>query len=262
MKRIYGVSLLFGVLVFATTQSFAAALQLQLLDGYGPYQTGSGGEFTFGVIAGDTSPTIASSYAADTRGYGSSASSFQTFCVEGTEYINANSTYSATYNTVTVKGGVALTQGAAWLYSQFATDGNFNGIATYNYDHGGLNPAARRNSANDLQLALWLLMGGQESTTLANVYTRSSDGSHNYFMDAAINKFGSFAGADTTAATVGYDGVYVMNLYGADGTPAQDQLVYNNNGNIPNVVPDGGMTVTLLGMGMTGLAFVSRRMRR
>ena len=76
----------------------------------------------------------------------------------------------------------------------------------------------------------------------------------------AVNTFGSDLLA-SAAATTGFDNVYVLNLTTLDGRAAQDQLVYTT-GAIPNVIPDGGMTAMLLGVGFTGLAFVSRRMRK
>ena len=100
-------------------------------------------------------------------------------------------------------------------------------------------------------------MGGQEGQT-------AYDGSNKYeaWVAGSIlsGGFGSDAAANVAAAT-GFDNVYVLNLTTLDGRAAQDQLIYTT-GPIPNVIPDGGMTAMLLGMAMTGLAFISRRVRR
>ena len=60
-----------------------------------------------------------------------------------------------------------------------------------------------------------------------------------------------FAGARASNAVGGY-GVQVMNLTDANNGLHQDQLVYTG-------VPDGGMTLTLLGLGLVGLAATKRR---
>lgn len=250
MKRIRALALVGGM--FLTHSVFALTLTLEGGGGYGPYQTGSGGEFTFGI----SNPTlVANGYVSSgltgTKNVVTSpvATSFQTFCVEGAEFIGGFGVYNAAYNNKTVFGNVALTKGAAYIYSQFVTQGNFGGYsgATYNYT------GARTTSAALVQNAIWAFMG-QEGKTAA---TEAS----NPFFNAAISaEGGTFALADAVATT-GYHNVYVLNLTGvSDGKAAQDQLIYTE-GAIPNTIPDGGMTVMLLGMGFSGFAFVSRRLR-
>jgi hypothetical protein len=243
MKRICVLGFLMGM--FATPFAFAATITLTLEggSGYGPYQTGVGGEFTFRISNG----SLISAYNSQAVNQASPTPSFQTFCVEGNEFISAGSTYTANYNNESVFTNFRLTAGAAYLYSQFATAGNFGGLASYNYG------ANRGVTAGLLQNAIWALMGGQEGQTAAN-------NSSNPFLRAAEAQFGgTFAGANTTAAT-GFDNVYVLNLWDLSGRAAQDQLIYTP-GPVPNVIPDGGMTAILLGLGLTGLGFVSRRLR-
>ena len=252
----------------AAPRLMAVETDVQTVDGYGPYQTGVGGEFTLQGLD-PTMDAIINAYGAGAKNqYNVSGATpnFQTFCVEGREYIYANTKVSVVFNNQSVYTDVALTKGAAWLYSQFA-QGTLYG---YNYAngtisgvHSGLNygdgsrAGSASSSAQLLQNAIWALMGGQEGQTY--------DGS-NPFEAAAASQFGGWANADSAAAT-GLDGVYVLNLWAAGspgvGTGYQDQLVYVAQGlTIPNVVPDGGTTVLLLGMALTGLGFVARRVRR
>jgi hypothetical protein len=250
MKKIHVLAL--GVGIFLAPSVFALTLTLEGGSGYGPYQTGSGGEFTFGI---DNAALVANAYVsgvAGTKNVVTSpvATSFQTFCVEGSEFINGGGAYSAVYNNKTVFGNTALTKGAAYIYSQFVIKANFGGYlgATYNYS------GARTTSAALVQNAIWAFMG-QEGKTAATE-------SLNPFFNAAVAaEGGTFALADTAAAT-GYHNVYVLNLTQiGTGKAAQDQLIYTEGG-IPNVIPDGGFTIMLLGMGFTGFAFLSRRVRR
>ena len=218
------------------------------LNGYGPYQTGVGGEFTFQI----DNPSLISGYSSLARNQNGIANSFQTFCVEANEYIDASHpVYTANYNNITRYSNDQLSKGAAFLYSQFA-QGTLSG---YNYHTSS---AGREASAGMLQRALWLLMGGQEGLTPANIGA-------NPFVAAAETAFGGFAGA-SAAATTGFDNVYVLNMWDSNLRAAQDQLIYTP-GAIPNAiappdVPDGGMTAMLLGIGFTGVAFISRRARR
>jgi len=65
-------------------------------------------------------------------------------------------------------------------------------------------------------------------------------------------------GLDRQTAKDDYEGaaVQALNLTSLDGgNPQQDQLVYVR---VP--VPDGGLTLTLLGMGLVGLAAVRRKL--
>jgi hypothetical protein len=220
-------------------------------NGFGAYQTGVGGEFTFSI----SDPTLISGYASTTRNQGGSANSFQTFCVEGGENIYANQTYSAVFNNQTVSSNVRLTVGASFLYSQFAQGRlttAFNPALTSSYNYTG-SATGRENSANLLQRAIWLLMGGQEGLNAGNIGV-------NPFISLVLSRFGSLAAANVTAAT-GADHVYVLNLLDSGGRNAQDQLIYTTAAIIP-AVPDGGTTAIMLGIGFTGATILSRRLRR
>jgi hypothetical protein len=250
MKRLC-LGILFAVLVAAPT-AFGITVTLEGnnsvsggYNGYGPYQTGVGGEFTFRMSAADSG--LLSGYSTTSSRQTAnfvSGCSFQTFCVEGPEYIYANATYTAELGHITQYGNVALTRGAAWLYSQFAQ----GCLAGYNYT------GDRHLTAGLLQNAIWAFMG-QEGLNFD--WT-------NPFEAAARAAIGE-AALDSEAA-VGEGGVYVLSLWseGPDGrrNPAQDQLIYapNVNANLTGV-PDGGTTAMLLGMGFSAVAVI-RRIRR
>jgi hypothetical protein len=219
--------------------------------GYGPYQTGVGGEFT--LYSPDLASYISSYYSAAQDQVAGSTPNFQTFCVEGNEYIYPNTTSYVGFSGVSFDGDT-LSKGAAYLYSQFASGGNFGGNATYNYGAG------RSTTAGELQDAIWALMNGQEGQTAAN-------NSGNPFLIAAEAQFGgTFAGADA-AGGAGFDGVYILDLWADNGpidvqsgaTAQQDQLIWEAPPTPTPNVPDAGTTMTLLGMGLFGLAIYRGR---
>lgn len=202
--------------------------------GYGPYQTGSGGEFTFqpdaqmswilnmGYVNGVTANLQNVFNQAGQQVFGT----FQTFCVEEGEYIYPWATYDAAYSQASVYTGKPLTLGAAWLYHQFQI-GQLQG-----YDY------ANRTTALALQQAIW------------------------WFMGFGPNPGNAFVGLGNVAgglnANNGQIPVAVLNLWAAGhmGDRAyarQDMLI---------CVPDGGLTLTLLGMGVGSLAMISRRIRK
>jgi hypothetical protein len=206
-------------------------------------------EVTFGI----SDPTlIANGYVSGAGGTKNQvttpvADSFQTFCVETGETISHNGVYTATLNDHTVLTGTYLNKGTAYLYSQFVVKGTFGGLATYNYG------ASRTTTAGQLQNAIWAFMG-QGGQTAAN------NALNPFFQAAVAAEGGTFALADATVAA-GFLNVSILNLLDSSGKNAQDQLIYTPGpGN--NTVPDGGMTVMLLGMSLTGLGFISRRIRR
>src|SRR5262245_25288618 len=106
MKRVF-LGVLLASLIASTT-AFAITVTLEGnnlgsgYNGYGPYQTGVGGEFTFRMSAADAGLLSGYSTAASsqTANFVSSCS-FQTFCVEGPEYIYPNATYTAQLNHIT-----------------------------------------------------------------------------------------------------------------------------------------------------------------
>lgn len=231
-----------AVLVGMALVPAAVANQVQVGysgSGYGMYQTGLGGEFTLNPLTGWLD---LSGYVAETKDIGV-AGTFQTFCVEGGEYIYPYPTkYDAVISRNAIQGGVgptgdAISVGTGWLYSQFATM-NWDAGLGYNYSTG------RSGSADLLQRAIWWLEGEE-----GIAYNAS-----NPYMAALVVKFGS---KDNAKADGGWNyGVYALNLKNpTTGALAQDQLVYTH-------VPDGGLTLMLLGLGLGGVGMVSRKLRK
>ena len=210
----------------------------------GPFAYSDGGEFT-----AVTTPTLADLGAYSP--YTSTATSFQTFCVQDTTDFQPGVSYYYTLSSISLGGpgfpggnvGVGspnsypLSEGTAWLYSQFAL-GTLGG-----YDFANT-LSDRQTDAGLLQSAIWALQGGQvdpgyPSGTAGNIYYTEALAA----LGANLN----------TAATKSTDfGVQIMNLMDADGGNYQNQLIYTG-------VPDGGATVALLGLGLAGLAGFSRK---
>jgi len=229
----------------------ASALPLQLKSGnsstgYGPYQTGQGGEFTLTVVQGTLG---LSGYSTDvinkTRGFGYNENSFQTFCIEDgspAEYIWPNDTMDAIQSTSASWGsnypdGDPVSQGTGWLYSQFA-----KGILA-DYDYSG---SGRHDSAGKLQQAIWLLEG--EDGGAANIFTEA-------VSDAFKGNGNRTYGLAQAKEDGGWKyGVFALNLTVND-VHRQDQLYYDGHR-----VPDGGITLALLGFAMVGLAGLRRRL--
>lgn len=273
---------------------------------YGWYQSGSGGEFTFQeystpegnnfdanmayYIAG-TPGTPGTSTTPGTPGTGTKSvadpasypNNFQTFCVEGAEYIQNGSVsggykgpYSAVLADQTRKTNTKLTKGSAYLYFMFArgllvaSDTLVNDAGAV-YDYAG-GEGAREADANELQRAIWYFMGPDvgvgEETGAGQPANPTEDGPNPFktlvlkvFNDEIAARQANFASGDRA-----YD-VQVLNLWtegheGENGYQRQDQLILIGDGYGPPPVPDGGLTVALLGMALTGLASVGRRLRK
>lgn len=208
--------------------------------GYGPYQTGRGGEFT--LQAGGGLEYYLKYYSKLTTNQGNTNGTFQSFCIEENEYIYPNTVHSATISNEAMNGGLGgarnaagydpISIGTAWLYFQFAT-GSLSG---YDYSSSG-----RGSSASDLQNTIWWLEG--EAT---------DPGSTNIFRNAVLAKYGSKAMDDNNRTIP----VAALNLW-ADGQAGnlnyvrQDQLVVT-----ATPVPAAAW---LLGSGLLGLVGIRRR---
>ena len=196
--------------VVAGTTS-AQADQITTAPGFGPYQSGSGGEFT--VIPDAPVAALLGSYSPFTINQGDFPRSFQTFCVERNENISPNTTYDITLNNITLFTGVNLSVGAAYLYQQFA----LGTLTDYNYANTpvGSRQSAVHGSAFELQRALWYYMG------------EYSYDQYNIYMNGIVP-----LPADPFAADNGAHNVSILNLW-APGQPHdaqnsfQDVLIYN-----------------------------------
>jgi hypothetical protein len=243
-KKMKKLLIALGLIMMLATLAMADQVRVGYPgSGYGPYQTGSGGEFTLTPINA-TGWLDLSSYGAQARNVGV-AGSFQTFCIDGADYIYP---YNATYNAAisqnavrsnTSAAGDPVSVGTGWLYSQFASENWVSGLS-YNYSGS---PSARRADADLLQKALWWLEGQENISYSAG----------NKYMLAVVNRFGSEALAQRDGGWL--FGVYSLNLTTANGSRAQDQLYYHAS------VPDSGSTVILLGFAMVALGLVSLRFR-
>jgi hypothetical protein len=161
--------------------------------------------------------------------------SFGTFCIETSEFLSFGTTYfyeistSALYNNAPGNSD-PISLGTAYLFAFYQT-----------ISGAGITPYANDAAHNDLiQQAIWYFES--EGGGSANVYTA-----------AVIAILGASYSSDANGAY----GVYAMNLNDYD--PAtfagrhQDLLVQ---------VPDGGLTVMLLGLGLGGFALLSRKLRK
>ncbi len=196
------------------------------------YFTGSGGEFTLGPVPA----AWYSSYSPEALYNLGSGIGIQTFCLERDENVASNPNQAViNQNGIAFGGGVntnsgdPISKGTAWLYSLFS-GGALDDLG-YDYTPG----AGRAATAGALQDMIWALED-EQSIDLGNM-----------FYGDLIAKFGSVAAAK--ADNAGEFPARVLNIT-KDGAPAQDMLIR---------VPDAGGTLTLLGLGLAGVAVARRR---
>jgi hypothetical protein len=203
----------------------------------------NGGSYTVTIING---PASNAAYASVATPFG--GNSFESFCLEPTEYFTPGSTYNYTIASYAFGGaneasgrnstiGDQLSLGATWLYSQYAT-GVF---------------AISQASNLQFQRAIWYLEDDYTGySTLAAALA-------NPFLSLAAAQFGSLSGAQADAEDGAY-GVWALNITSGSGNSIvqnQSQLYFAGNR-----VPDGGLTAALLGMGLLSMAWVKRRFLR
>ena len=220
--------LMIGAALLAVFGPTASANTMQLTLDYGSRHFGDGGEFN--ASSADFAPAAMGYAPQTTYNAGHPNTGFETFCVEYNEHFTPGSTLYYGISQGAVNGGISggnpdlISRGTAWLYLQFAT----HNLTGYDYSTMGNS----NTSARDLHAAIWFLEG--------------EGGANNQFVQLAMNTLGANYSLDNN----GYYGVGVLNLWSDSNhtQPAQDQLM---------LVPDGGSTVMLLGLGLLGL-FVGR----
>jgi hypothetical protein len=243
------------LLLGATLALASPAMGNQIRTGYagssfGPYQTGSAGEFTLDDVSSDDWLDLSGYVDGQTRNLGPvGISSFQSFCLERLELIAGHTTYNASLAPVTTSELDPLSQGTSFLYQQFA----MGTLAGYSYDDGDgdftdAEAAARRASAGLLQSAFWWL---ENEIWLA-------DPSANPFLALVAAQFGSAANGQITANPALY-GVQVVQMTTLQNGAAQDVLYFNPAGVALRSVPDGGTTLALTGLALLGIALLARR---
>jgi hypothetical protein len=164
-----------------------------------------------------------------------SGSDFTTFCIERHETLSNGGTYyyevslEAKYNNTGITPD-PISKATAWLFRRFAL-----GILA---DYDG-----SQQHQVDLQMALWWLEAEileSDLNPLNNVYIQAAltaglNAVYNSQVDATLN-----------------DGVVVLNLWANnDGTGAKQDILM--------AVPDGGLTLAMLGAVFAGLGYYSRR---
>ena len=208
------------------------------------------GSYTYSVggeITAITSPSLlGNGYVSSTEqavsGHGTG---FQTFCLETGVTFNYGTTYYYTLGQTTQPtsgggsgSGLALTQGAAYLYYEFAT----GQLAGYNYANSG-SGLSRLNDAALLQAAIWYLQGGQTHSGFVTP-TTSND------------PFYALALANANSSYLNYVDVLQLWSNSNDTGAVQNQLVLTGT----RPVPDGGTTVVLLGGALAGLQALRRKL--
>lgn len=218
MKRIFLLAV--TVALIGAFKVGATTVTVNRIPGY--YATGfDGGEFNITPAVGSISD-----YANSVIVNGGN----ETFCVEPSVKIVIPGVYTASLSQ-TDSQGTALTEGTAWLYMEFA-EGTLSGY-DYSTVSGNGTFTSRAIAAEYLQNTIWELQGQGYDASLASYY---------YGIASSAIGAGNLGLADN-----GLYNVAIVNLYNANGQAVQNMLA---------LVPDGGSTVMLFGLALSGLGLM------
>ncbi len=226
MKKYLVLSALVGLMGVATAMAIPTSGTITAWQGAASYS--DGGEFT-AQVTGDPN-------------------TFQTFCIEifntfspgtGYSYVLQQDTHGTPSDAQPPASPLKL--GTAWLFNQFVT----GGLADDGYNH---TPEA----AGELQAALWYFQSqGRNPNGAFDKWGNGTPGPGYGFDSYTALAIQALGGVDNAfAPSAGEYGVAVIHLDGG-----QDWLANVPGGN----VPDGGLTITLLGMALAGLGIARQK---
>lgn len=195
----------------------------------------------------NVTPITGSGYGAnDLYKNNSGAVGFGTFCINRDVPVTAPGQYDATViaSGIDPNNGNQISLGTAWLFQQFAQ----GVLANYNY-----NPlTGRQNSAYSLQIAIWIL---ESQYPISSIVPGS-----NVFLNQAFSMFGAGVGG-VGGAYANNNQVYSVGVLGLTTLDANGRPTKTAAQPMLTLLPDGGSALFLLGMSLSGLALISRKMR-
>jgi len=167
---------------------------------------------------------------------------FETFCMEASVYFKPGVSYNYNLSNSDSQGR-NLTEGAAFLYSQFA-QGTLPG-------YGYTDAAKRKVDAGELQAAIWYLQGGQSGK-----HGFAFGGTGNPFYDLAVSNLGS---NHILTPNDGLFSVQILELWDPANNAHQNQLVLNPS--LGAQIPESS-SFSLLAFGLAAACFAHQRNRR